>query len=222
MNGALATGLDKTTMIGVIGLILLLPVVLLTGCASFVAEEPDQPVEAVAVSPTHAAPTQVVETPTPISTPEPEAAAASDQITTANTDSDSSVTVSEDSDTVDLGATPSTSPEPEIGEITFALGATADYQPVDPGLFFTKGITEVHAIFNYSGMSPDYTWERVWYLNDKEVARITETWVGAESGAFDYFINNSGRPLPAGDWVLELYVEGKLHALGVFIIEDTE
>jgi Tol biopolymer transport system component len=89
-------------------------------------------------------------------------------------------------------------------------------------LFFAKGITEMHAVFEYSGMSPDYTWERVWYLNDKEIARVSESWSGPEAGVFDYFVDNRGRALPAGDWVLELYVEGKLQALGVFIIEEAE
>ncbi len=112
--------------------------------------------------------------------------------------------------------------EPEIGEIIFALDATKDYQPVDPNIFFSHGITEVHAIFEYSNMLPEYTWERVWYLNDKEVGRIAETWIGPESGVFDYSVDNSGRPLPAGDWVLELYAEDKLLSLGVFIIEEAD
>lgn len=108
----------------------------------------------------------------------------------------------------------------EIGAITFALAMDEAKEPVGPGLLFTKGITEVHAIFSYAGMSPDLTWERVWRLNDREIARKAERWSGPASGVFNYFINNSGRPLPAGDWVLELYVEGQLKALGVFIIEE--
>ncbi|MCB0197039.1 MAG: PD40 domain-containing protein, partial [Anaerolineae bacterium] len=38
----------------------------------------------------------------------------------------------------------------------------------------------------------------------------------------DYFIDNGGAPLPAGDWQLELYVEDKLQALGIFVIEDED
>ncbi|MCB0167008.1 MAG: PD40 domain-containing protein [Anaerolineae bacterium] len=112
--------------------------------------------------------------------------------------------------------------EPEIGEITFALDTTGTFQPVEANILFTKGITEVHAVFDYQHMSPQSTWERVWYLNDKEIARISEPWTSAESGTFDYFIDNGGAPLPAGDWLLELYVEGELRALGVFVIEAEE
>ena len=68
-------------------------------------------------------------------------------------------------------------------------------------------------------MSTDYAWNRVWYLNDQEVARNSSQWTDPESGIFDYFIDNGGEPLPTGEWLLELYVDDKLHALGVFFIE---
>jgi hypothetical protein len=91
-------------------------------------------------------------------------------------------------------------PKPElaakIGKITFAMAATDQREPIKPGLLFSPGITQVHAIFDYSGMSPAYTWERVWHLNDKDVSRKAGTWTGPESGVFDYFIANSGKPLP--------------------------
>ena len=108
-----------------------------------------------------------------------------------------------------------------IGKITFAPEVTDSYQPVNPSLLFSGDITQVHAVFDYSGMSPAYSWERVWLLNDKEVARKTGIWAGPESGVFDYFIDNSGRPLPPGDWVLEIYVEGKLLSLGAFVVENS-
>jgi len=165
-------------------------------------------------------PTLMLETPSPgvtsTATPGSKLATAFDQIPSGNSGADSPPVLSQASDSIDSGLVRF---EPEIGEITFALAATEDYEPVTPGLFYSHGITEVHAIFNYSGMSSAYIWERVWYLNDREIARVSETWAGPEAGVFDYSIDNSGRPLPAGDWVLELYVEDKLHALGVFIIE---
>jgi hypothetical protein len=117
---------------------------------------------------------------------------------------------------------PAPAPEAKIGQITFTLETSQQYEALNPGLLFTKGITQMHAIFDYSGMSTAYTWERVWLLNDKEVSRKAGAWTGSESGVFDYFIDNSGRPLPAGDWVLEIYVEGKLLSLGAFVIEDNE
>lgn len=115
---------------------------------------------------------------------------------------------------------PTARPDPQIGEITFALDAADNYEPIAPGILFTKGITEVHALFEYSGMWPDSTWERVWYVNEGEVSRRSGLWTGPEQGVFDYFVDNGGKPLPAGDWLLEIYVDGKLRTLGAFIIDD--
>jgi Tol biopolymer transport system component len=121
--------------------------------------------------------------------------------------------------------TPTTEPtqevasEPEFGSITFALGATDQYEPIDPGITFQEGITEVHAIFEYSGMSKDFNWERVWYLDGKEVLRNAQKWTGDEAGVFDYFIDAGNEPLFPGEWVLELYVEDQLLATDSFTIE---
>ena len=197
-------------------LVLLFLVLLLLGCATFgildqPAEDEAQPSGSASSSVSLDVAPTVMPTFTPVATSRPEA------------DTDSNV---ENSPTPAGSASDSLNnpvkPEPEMGEITFALGVTEDFEPVDADIFFTHGITEVHAIFEYSGISPDTTWERVWYLNDKEVARLTEKWAGPEAGIFDYFIDNSGRPLPAGDWLLELYVEGELKGLGVFIIDQPE
>ncbi|MEW5957719.1 MAG: hypothetical protein AB1801_08355 [Chloroflexota bacterium] len=111
------------------------------------------------------------------------------------------------------------SSEPEIGSITFALDATEDYEPVDPAEVFDEGITEIHAIFDYSGMSSDYTWERVWYLDGEEILRNAADWTDPAEGRFDYFLDAGGDPLPTGEWNLEIYVEDELLASGSFAIE---
>ncbi len=122
------------------------------------------------------------------------------------------------------GEQPETSPvTPSIGEITFALDATEDdYEPVEPGITFEEGITEIHAIFDYEGMSDAYVWERVWYLNGDEILRNAADWAGEERGRFDYFIDADGEPLFPGRWRLELYVEDQLLASGSFTIEANE
>lgn len=109
--------------------------------------------------------------------------------------------------------------DPALGKITFALDVTDTYEPVEPGILFPAGITEIHAVFDYSDMSADQVWERAWYLNDQEVSRRSDPWTGPKNGTFDYFIDTGGDPLPAGDWILEIYVDGELRSLGVFIIE---
>ena len=152
--------------------------------------------------------------PTATPTPEPEPT----EETAATSESEPTPT-SEASAATD---TPEIPAEPEIGEIVFALGSTDDQEPIDPADTFEEGITEVHAIFEHNNISPDYTWERVWYLNGEEVLRSEETWDSDPTGIFDYFINAGGDPLSPGEWVLELYVEGELLASGSFEIEAEE
>ena len=118
------------------------------------------------------------------------------------------------------GDTVSPPPNPAFGEIVFALDVTDSYQPIEPSFIFTEGITQVHAVFEYSGMSEDNVWERVWYLNEQEISRSASPWPNPGRGIFDYSIDNEGKPLPSGDWILELYVDGELSSLGVFVIEE--
>ena len=124
--------------------------------------------------------------------------------------------------TVEPTAAPAVSAKPVIGAITFALGATDTYEPVNAGVSFDEGITEVHAIFDYSGMLPNYTWERVWYLDGKEVLRNKAAWKDKEVGRFDYFIDAGGDPLSPGEWTLELYVQDELAAKGSFTIKSKQ
>jgi hypothetical protein len=193
----------KRNCFWLVGGFLLIFTLLFMGCSP--AQVADQPPAPAAISP------EIASTPTalPLSAPAPAASDVSDEATA----------------TTGISAGDSI-PQPkfaaQIGKITFATEATDLYEPINASLLFTKGITQIHAIFDYSGMSPAYTWERVWLLNDKEVARKADVWTGPESGLFDYYIDNSGRPLPAGDWVLEIYVEGKLLSLGAFVIENSE
>ncbi len=186
-------------------------IILLLGCASFLSTE-------------QTAETSSLDSPTPTET-QPTSTAQPTSIPTTNqvlNDNLSSTPTTAQSQTSDSLIMPQATLNPKIGEITFALGVTDDYTPLEADIFFTYGITEVHAIFEYSGITTNETWERVWYLNDKEVARVTDKWVGPEAGTFDYFIDNSDRPLPAGDWMLELYVQDKLQALGIFIIDEPQ
>ncbi len=144
----------------------------------------------------------VVDTPTSAAT---EAAAPTSEATPEPTEPPASPTPA---------ASPTPTSEPKFGKITFAVGATSDYKPISPTLTFQEGITQVHAIFEYSGMSKDYTWERVWYLDGKEVLRNAQSWTGDATGIFDYFIDAGKDPLFPGKWMLELYVEDTLLAKG--------
>lgn len=161
---------------------------------------------------TPATPTKISAAPSPVPTKETTTEAAITEAATAEATVESAtVTVTEE-------ATPTLPAKPEFGSVTFALGATADYKPINAGITFQEGITEVHAIFEYSGMSKEYTWERVWYLDGKEVLRNAQKWTGDEAGVFDYYIDAGKDPLFPGKWNLELYVQDKLLQTGSFTI----
>jgi hypothetical protein len=109
---------------------------------------------------------------------------------------------------------------PRFEKITFAQGYSKEkLEPIGPASSFAAGVTEVHAIFEYSSMSNDYTWERVLYRDGNEMLRKSERWNSGKKGIFDYFISAQGEPLASGDWRLELYVEGQLLSQGNFTVE---
>ncbi|UCC88751.1 MAG: PD40 domain-containing protein [Anaerolineales bacterium] len=114
---------------------------------------------------------------------------------------------------------PSVSQEPSIGPITFAVGVTDDNQPVGADTSFPEDIEEIHAVFDYEGMSESNDWERHWYQDGEEVGSGSDTWTAGESGTFDLSLTGGGEPLGSGTWRLELHVNGELARSGSFVIE---
>jgi len=112
--------------------------------------------------------------------------------------------------------------EPNMGSITFASGVTDDNQPVGPSTSFPADVQEIHAIFDYAGMSGDDIWERRWYRNGEEVSSGTGNWDAGENGSFDLSLSGGGEPLGGGDWKLEIYVNGELAQTGGFSIQAAE
>lgn len=118
-------------------------------------------------------------------------------------------------------ASPTSTPgKPEIGSIVFALNVMNDTEPVDAASSFEAGITKVHAVFEYSNLSGDDVWERVWSLDGTEMLRSTENWGSDRSGTFDYFLDAGDDPLPPGLWQLDLYLNDELLSSGSFTIQS--
>jgi Tol biopolymer transport system component len=123
--------------------------------------------------------------------------------------------------------TPTTAPptgtpevlEPTISPIVFASGVDDNNEPIGPSDSFGSQTEEVHAIFDYAGMSDNINWERRWYQNGDEVGRGSGVWDAGENGMFDLSLTGNGQPLGAGSWKLEIYLNGKLAQSGSFTIE---
>ena len=113
-------------------------------------------------------------------------------------------------------------PEDAFDLIAFAAGVTEDFEPVEPLFEFTEGITQVHVIFEYEGLSPELTWSQTFYVGSEVISRPPQPWPGDEAGLFDFVIELDGEPLPPGEWFVEFYVEGELVLEGLFYIEPIE
>lgn len=206
-------------IVGGLGCLLLLCVVLLAGLGLYLGREQLNRVVADLAATVEGPMVTVVVESTPASLPAMASATPTGEA--SPTPQDDEAAGSATPQTPPAGATVLASSEPEFGPITFALGAKPeDYTPIDPGITFQEGITEVHAIFEYSGMSSDFTWRRVWFLDGSEILQSSEPWAGAEAGVFDYFVNAAGEPLAPGEWLLELYVEERLATSGTFTIQS--
>jgi TolB protein len=123
--------------------------------------------------------------------------------------------------------TPTQTPSPEVlepvvGPITFAADITDDNEPIEPAISFPAELEEIHAIFEYEGMSEEVTWERHWIQDGTEVGTGSGPWDAGDSGTFDLSLTGDGEPLGSGTWKLEIYVNGELARAGTFLIEEEE
>ncbi len=121
--------------------------------------------------------------------------------------------------------TPTPQPEqptqltPQFESIIFAQGFE-NLEPVDAALTFAAGVNEIHAIFDYRGMSSTDAWTRIWYLDGQKVSENTSPWEAEAEGIYHLTLDNHGQALPAGNWRLELYVNNELLQIGGFTISD--
>jgi Tol biopolymer transport system component len=111
--------------------------------------------------------------------------------------------------------------EPIIGPIVFAAGVDDNNQPIGPSTSFASETEEIHAVFDYEGMSSSVNLERRWYQDGEEVGSGSGIWDAGESGTFDLSLTGGGQPLGAGSWKLEIYINGKLAQSGTFAIESS-
>ena len=117
-------------------------------------------------------------------------------------------------------ATSEAETRPFIGPITFAKGAAEDGKPVGASDTFTGEITEIHAVFTYKGMVDGTPWERGWHLDGNRVGSGSGVWDKGSSGVYHLSLNNGGRPLDAGNWELEIYVDGQMLRSGQFVLKS--
>jgi hypothetical protein len=114
-------------------------------------------------------------------------------------------------------ATSSPIPAPasvEMGPIAFTTQVTARHEPISPTIVFSDTVSQVYATFPYTGMQNGLSWTQVWYFNGVEFSRGEESWEWGSADRSFVFT----KPVGAGDYRLELYVNDKLVTSGEFTV----
>lgn len=97
-----------------------------------------------------------------------------------------------------------------IGPIQFTDNADA----LIGGFAFAEGIEEIWAIWQYANMREGLSVRRVWYLDGEVWIDRTVEWdfakYGASGSVRDVSIFDHDAGLPAGEYKLELYIDGRL------------
>lgn len=101
--------------------------------------------------------------------------------------------------------------------LVFSQDVSAQGDPVKPGRLFPEGITRLYAVVDYEGMTSGMAWTRTWLLDNEVAATTTAAWgEGAKGRTKLELTSDSG--LPAGNWRLELSIQGKLAARADFTV----
>lgn len=120
-------------------------------------------------------------------------------------------------DVADATVTPN--PDTVIGLFTFAKDYTDRYEPVEGGeVFEIEGLTQIVALFTYTGMIPEVQWTTVWYYEGEPVHIETLPWDGFEAGyAVTLWKNDDWR---LGNYQVHIYVGRVLERAGQFRVVE--
>ncbi len=111
---------------------------------------------------------------------------------------------------------------PAFGPITTAREASENAFPIGASKEFEYGITEVVAVFPYVNMSQDLTYAAEWLMDGDELAYEEYPWEDTENGMHSTSLVDD-EPLPAGNYILNLYLEDELVRTAKFeIIGEAE
>ncbi len=108
-----------------------------------------------------------------------------------------------------LGSTSPLETPAVVAEITYAGSIAADGDLLDEGDSFTPGSPSIYTVINFEDMQDGNTWMVRWYqageLYDEYLADV---WEAGSAGQARLRLR--GAPLPAGEYLTEVYVDGNL------------
>ena len=115
-------------------------------------------------------------------------------------------------------------PAPAMGDITIALGAQPDGEPISaaPDNALDWNTKVVYAIFDYVGMRDGLRWMAVWMRNGQEAAREEHFWDveadGTEGTRWVAHYDELGRVLSSGSYSVTLYIDNVAQSAADFRI----
>lgn len=106
---------------------------------------------------------------------------------------------------------------PAFSNILFSQQVNSRGEPVEPTRLFPAGVKQLYAFFDYENMTNGMEWTRTWLYEGEVAATTTERW--EEGGAGQYQLEvTSDEGLDAGNWRLELAIQGELAARADFTV----
>jgi len=108
-----------------------------------------------------------------------------------------------------------------ISEITYAGNIAADGSLIDVGDTFTPGSPSIYTIINFENMEEGDKWLVRWYkagkLYDEYIANV---WTGGTAGQAR--VRLRGAPLPPGEYLTEVFINGNLIVSDHFEVQAGE
>ncbi len=106
---------------------------------------------------------------------------------------------------------------PSFSNVVFSQEQTRQGDPAEPSRLFPEGIKQLYVFFDYANMASKNQWTRTWYYNDEVAATTTAAWDEGASGRYGLELT-SDAGLDAGNWRLELAIDGKPAARADFTV----
>ena len=107
----------------------------------------------------------------------------------------------------------------QVTNVRFAEVINRRGEAVNPATEFDSGITDIYAVFDYSGFADGGDFSYVWYSEGREILRDAFAWDGGESGTSWVSVFHPDG-LPPGLFELELSVQGEVFQTGSFTVQE--
>ena len=105
-----------------------------------------------------------------------------------------------------------------ISAVHFSADVTGDDRPIGAANRLAGGTDIVYTFFQFDGIEPDTPWLVRWYRDGDLYDWFVDTdWPYGTAG--QTWVSVEGSPLPAGDYVAEVFIDGNLLGTGEFHVE---